>query len=56
MSDAVETQGLGAGLGRIDRPLFAVTGGFIVLFCALALFDIDLLGGMVDGGFAFAAR
>lgn len=42
--------------GRIDTPLFAVTGGFIGLFCAYALVDIDGLSSLVDGGFAFAAR
>ncbi|WP_345741534.1 BCCT family transporter [Jannaschia rubra] len=42
--------------GRIDKPLFAVAGGFILLFCAYALFDIDGLSALVDAGFAFSAR
>ncbi|MGB7270494.1 MAG: BCCT family transporter [Albidovulum sp.] len=44
-----------SGLGRVNKPLFAVTGGFILLFCAIALFDIDALGAMVDWGFNFSA-
>ena len=42
-------------LGRVNKPLFAITGGFILLFCALALISIDTLSAMVDWGFGFAA-
>ncbi|MCA8879156.1 MAG: BCCT family transporter [Rhodobacteraceae bacterium] len=55
MTDTTHTGSLDAALGRVDKPLFAITGGFILLFCALALFDIDALGAMVDWGFNFAA-
>lgn len=40
---------------RLDRTLFAVTGGFILLFCGLALVDIDTLSSMVDQSFSFSA-
>ncbi|GMG81464.1 BCCT family transporter [Paralimibaculum aggregatum] len=43
------------GPGQVDKPLFAITGGFIALFCALALIDIDLLSRLVDWGFNFSA-
>lgn len=56
MSDTTATGGVTAGLGGVHKPLFAITGGFIALFCALALFDIDLLSRMVDAGFAFSAK
>ncbi|MCV2880725.1 BCCT family transporter [Actibacterium sp. XHP0104] len=55
MTDTTETRTRGAWLGRVDKPLFAVTGGFILLFCALALISIDTLSAMVDWGFNFAA-
>lgn len=42
--------------GHINVPLFAITGGFIVLFCLLALVDLEMLSGLVDTTFAFAAR
>ena len=56
MTETTETRGPTADLGRIDKPLFAVTGGFIALFCALALYDIDLLSRMVDWGFNVSAK
>ena len=55
MTDTTEYGGLTASLGRVDKPLFAITGGFIALFCALALYDIDLLSRIVDRGFNFSA-
>ena len=39
----------------MDKPLFAVTGGFILLFCALALISMDTLSAIVDWGFNVAA-
>ncbi|MFD2738003.1 BCCT family transporter [Sulfitobacter aestuarii] len=42
--------------GHINKPLFAITGGFITLFCVIALFDLDLLSTLVDTGFAFSAK
>ena len=41
---------------RIDKPLLGITGGFILLFCAFALVNIDALSATVDAGFAVAAR
>lgn len=55
MTDMTEGRPVGGWLGRVDKPLFAVTGGFILLFCALALVSIDTLSAMVDWGFNFAA-
>ncbi len=40
----------------VNVPLFAITGGFIVLFCLLALVDLDLLGAIVDASFAWTVR
>ena len=46
----------GPSSGRIDKPLFAVTGGFIALFCAYAMIDLDGLSALVDAAFAVSAR
>ena len=53
---AQDTRAAGADLGHLNKPLFAITGGFILLFCALALWDLELLGTIVDTSFAFSAR
>jgi choline-glycine betaine transporter len=50
---AVEGQ---QGFGHINKPLFFVTGGFIALFCLIAIFDLDWLSSMVDVGFAWSAK
>lgn len=55
MSDTTETKGSASWLGPVDKPLFAITGGFILLFCLIALVSIDSLSAMVDWGFNFAA-
>lgn len=44
------------GLAGVNLPVFALTGGFIALFCLMALADLDSLSSAVDAGFAFAAR
>ncbi|MEF3049034.1 BCCT family transporter [Pseudotabrizicola sp. L79] len=55
MTDFTLTGGRGM-LGNVNKPLFALTGGFILLFCLYALVDIDGLSALVDAGFAFSAR
>ncbi|GAB5469350.1 MAG: BCCT family transporter [Rhodospirillales bacterium] len=55
MTDTTETAEP-RSLGHVNKPLFAITGGFIALFCLLALFDLELLSALVDEGFAFSAR
>ncbi len=56
MTETTETRAPTADFGRVDKHLFAVTGGFIALFCALALYDIDMLSRMVDWGFNVSAK
>ncbi|WP_428671451.1 BCCT family transporter [Roseibium sp.] len=56
MTDITETGRLSAGRSLIDKPLFAVTGGFILLFCAYALIDIEGLSALVDQGFGVSAQ
>ncbi|MBR9650377.1 BCCT family transporter [Thalassovita aquimarina] len=41
--------------GRRVLPLFAITGGFITLFCLTALFSLDTLSAVVDWGFNVSA-
>ncbi|MGK7751988.1 MULTISPECIES: BCCT family transporter [unclassified Roseovarius] len=61
MSDTTHTQDATAahssgGTHHINKPLFAITGGFIALFCLVALYDLDLLSNMVDASFAVSAK
>ncbi|QFT92198.1 Glycine betaine transporter OpuD [Roseovarius sp. THAF9] len=56
MSDTTHTQAAETHLHHINKPLFAITGGFIVLFCLVALYDLDLLSSMVDTSFAVSAK
>ena len=41
---------------HINRPLFMLTGGFIILFCVWALADLEGLSAAVDASFGFSAR
>lgn len=45
-----------AGLSGVNIPIFMLTGGFIVLFCLLALFSLESLSAVVDSAFAFSAN
>lgn len=54
MSDTTKTTGLFSG--GTDKALFAITGGFIALFCAYAFFNIEGLSALVDSSFAFSAK
>lgn len=47
---------INAPLRKVDKPLFALSGGFILAFCLWALLDLKGLSGAVDAGFAFSAR
>jgi choline-glycine betaine transporter len=40
----------------LDWSLLIITGGFVALFCAMALIDMPTLGAIVDAAFAFSAR
>ncbi|MEO9777482.1 MAG: BCCT family transporter [Sedimentitalea sp.] len=55
MTDIPATTLRAVWLANVNKPLFAATGGFIILFCLLALFSIDTLSAMVDWGFSFSA-
>ncbi|GAB5507999.1 MAG: BCCT family transporter [Rhizobiaceae bacterium] len=56
MTDITHSGGPAAELGRVDKPLLAVSGGFILLFCIAALVNIDALSSAVDWGFAVSAK
>ena len=51
----IENEGSTFDVGHINKPLFAITGGFIALFCLWALVDLDSLSNAVDWGFNFSA-
>jgi choline-glycine betaine transporter len=51
-----DTNGKPGNRAHINIPLFTITGGFIALFCAIALIDLELLSTMVDASFAFSAK
>lgn len=42
--------------GRIDWPVFVISGGLLVLFVILALIDIDLIEMIVSDSFAWSAK
>lgn len=56
MTVSTDRGGPPARARSVDLPLLAVTGGFIALFCAVAVIDMDTLSGLVDGAFALSAR
>ncbi|MCV0424811.1 MAG: BCCT family transporter [Roseibium sp.] len=56
MTDVTENGRVNTGQGLVDKPLFAVTGGFILIFCAYALIDIEGLSALVDWGFGVSAQ
>ncbi|MCR9221555.1 MAG: BCCT family transporter [Alphaproteobacteria bacterium] len=51
-----KSTGKGLDVGHINAPLFILTGGFILAFCTTALIDLELLSGLVDAAFGWAAR
>ena len=44
------------GFGHINKPVFFVTAGFMLLFCGFALVDLNGLSGLIDIGFAWSAK
>lgn len=44
------------GFDHINKPLFFLTAGFIMLFCSFALFDLKGLSGLIDAGFTWSAK
>ncbi|QYX55848.1 BCCT family transporter [Roseovarius sp. SCSIO 43702] len=57
MTDTTEKSSSGgADIAHINTPLFIITGGFIALFCVVALIDIEFLSAIVDASFAFCAK
>ena len=51
---SINTQHSSKGRG-LNTPLFLLSGGFIALFCAAALVDLEGLSAMVDWGFNVSA-
>ncbi len=43
-------------LSGVDLPVFLISGGILVLFAALALYDIDLVSGWVNAAFATSTK
>ncbi|HAT84536.1 MAG TPA: BCCT transporter [Rhizobiales bacterium] len=43
------------GQGETNKPLFYITGGFIAIFCLIALVSLDTLSAIVDWGFNVSA-
>ncbi|MGI9523164.1 MAG: BCCT family transporter, partial [Hyphomicrobiaceae bacterium] len=44
------------GLSGVNVPIFLLTGGFIILFCVLALVSLETLSAVVDASFAWSAK
>ena len=45
-----------SGFTGVNKPVFALTGGFIAVFCVLALVSLETLSAWVDVGFGWAVR
>ncbi|WP_417223928.1 BCCT family transporter [Amphritea sp.] len=43
-------------LAGVDLPVFLISGGVLVLFVALALYDIDMMSAWVNTGFAISTQ
>ncbi|MGO2182133.1 MAG: BCCT family transporter [Pseudoalteromonas nigrifaciens] len=43
-------------LAGVDIPVFLISGGILVLFAVLALYDIDLMSGWINTAFAFSTK
>lgn len=44
------------GFTGVNKPVFALTGGFIAIFCAVALISLETLSAWVDAGFGWSAK
>jgi choline-glycine betaine transporter len=53
---SADLEAVPSGFAGVNKPVFALTGGFIALFCLLALFSLESLSAMVDTGFAWSVR
>lgn len=43
-------------MAGVDIPVFLISGGILVLFAVLALYDIDLMSGWINTAFAFSTK
>ena len=43
-------------LAGVDIPVFLISGGILVLFAVLALYDIDLMSSWINTAFAFSTK
>jgi len=43
-------------LEGVDIPVFLISGGILVLFAALALYDIKLMSDWINSAFAFSTK
>jgi len=44
------------GFAGVSKPVFALSAGFIAIFCAMAVINLETLSALVDGGFAWSAK
>lgn len=56
MTEITAMQTAGSGFASVNKPLFAITAGFIALFCLTAFLNLEGLSSAVDAGFAFSAK
>jgi len=54
--DEVTEKKQGQWLAEVDMPVFLISGGSILLFAALALYDIDMMSGWVNNAFATSTK
>lgn len=56
-SSASQSPSQGSGLfSGVDMPVFLISGGVLVLFAVAALFDLELVSGLVNSAFATSTK
>ena len=49
-------QSLSSTFNAVNKPVFVLAGGFIAVFCGLALISLETLNAWVDAGFGWSVR
>ena len=52
----MNSEELTSSFEQVNKPVLAIAGGFILLFCLLALISLEALTAIVDASFSFSAR
>ena len=56
MSAVPQSQSLSGTFNAVNKPVFVLAGGFIAIFCGLALISLETLNAWVDAGFGWSVQ